>query len=258
MASNIVPNYIQIEAGDGTEFVVDTTNGLAYASKRATARMIGVDESTVRRDLTCGGLPVVNAPIPTAKGVQGADLISAAVVLRLATKRNPELALKMGEAGANLYMLGLAGYKMGLNIPASQIDLQTAKDVVKRFADERRQVRLYQKQLSSKGLEEVTNEIKAELAKELEIFTSGQEYSIKDSIVNRVNKWCLKNADRLFCYFSVKFMPENVDRHDCPRNTPIANVNKLLKAIGIKPERTRQVGSKTNRIYLYQAAMAQQ
>jgi hypothetical protein len=108
---SIVPNFIQLES-DGLEFVVETNLNLAYASKRATARMLNIDESTVRKDLTCGNYTVVTASIPTEKGMQSADLIPAHVVFKLAIKRNPELAEKMGEAGANIYMLKAAGYEI--------------------------------------------------------------------------------------------------------------------------------------------------
>jgi hypothetical protein len=112
MSESIVPNYVQ-PYQDGTEFVVETTQGLAYASKRATARMLGVDEKTVRKEIEGADYCVLkNAQVQTSGGIQGADLISATVVYKLAFKFNPDLAFKMGEAGANLYMLNAAGYKV--------------------------------------------------------------------------------------------------------------------------------------------------
>jgi hypothetical protein len=112
MTKYIVPNLVRFEA-DGLEFIVETSKGLAYASKRATARMLGVDEKTVRNEIERADYFIVtNAKIQTSGGLQSADLVPAHVVFKLALKFNHDLAEKMGEAGANLYMLNAAGYKM--------------------------------------------------------------------------------------------------------------------------------------------------
>lgn len=113
MAENILSNFERFDR-DGLELVVDTATGLAYASISAAARMIGIDRSNLRRTLNKGGsdYDVTNAAIPTSGGIQGGSLLPASVVLKLAIKYNPGLAEKMGTAGANVYMLKLAGYSI--------------------------------------------------------------------------------------------------------------------------------------------------
>ena len=115
MTNNIVPsNYVRFDS-EGLELVVDTFTGKAYASKRATARMLGVDEKTIRK--AADNYSVITAQVQTPGGLQGADLIPSDVVFNLAFKYNLPLAQKMGAAGANVYMLGLAGYKIAIEQP---------------------------------------------------------------------------------------------------------------------------------------------
>jgi hypothetical protein len=112
MTKDIVPNFVQFKS-DGLEFVVETTKGLAYATMSAAARMLGIDRKSVRDEVKGGGDYVeTKAQVQTKGGIQRCSLISADVVFDLALKFNPELAKQMGKAGANLYMLGLAGYKI--------------------------------------------------------------------------------------------------------------------------------------------------
>jgi phage antirepressor YoqD-like protein len=108
MTNSIVPNFVRFDS-QGLELVVDTTTSKAYASKRATARMLEVDEKTVRN--CADSYTVINAQIQTPAGLRSADLIPAFVVFKLAQKYHPQLADRMGDAGANLYLLNLAGYK---------------------------------------------------------------------------------------------------------------------------------------------------
>jgi hypothetical protein len=110
--SNIVPSYERFES-DGLELVVNTSTGLAYASIRATARMLETDESNLRKYIKKGEVNygLINAEFPTSGGLQGGVLIPSQTIFELALNYNIPLAKKMGAAGANLYMLGLAGYK---------------------------------------------------------------------------------------------------------------------------------------------------
>lgn len=97
---------------DGLELVVDTDTGLAYASERAIIRMLGAPRATVQRHLNSGSYEgVINAKIQTPGGLQGGSLFPALVVFKLALKFNLELAEAMGAAGANVYMLGIAGHQ---------------------------------------------------------------------------------------------------------------------------------------------------
>jgi phage antirepressor YoqD-like protein len=104
-------NLIRIENNDGLEFHIDTATNLVYASIRATARMLGVEASTISRN------PVAQmcnkkAEILTTQGMRSVSLLSAPQVFELAFKYNLELAKRMGAAGANVFMLGLSGYKV--------------------------------------------------------------------------------------------------------------------------------------------------
>jgi uncharacterized protein YbjT (DUF2867 family) len=111
--------YTLMEGQDGTEFVV-TDKGVPYASIRATARMLGVDDKSIRNAMTgrVSALkgedlnPVINAKVQTPGGLQGANLLDAVTVYYLACHYKPELARQMGVAGAAVYMLKQVGYQV--------------------------------------------------------------------------------------------------------------------------------------------------
>lgn len=109
MADSIVPsNFVRFDS-EGLELVVDTSNGKAYASISATARMLGVSKSTVSSAF--GNQETTKAQIHTESGSKTVRLVPAFVVYKLAQKYRPLLADAMGAAGANIYMLALAGYQ---------------------------------------------------------------------------------------------------------------------------------------------------
>lgn len=104
---------------NGLELVVDTSTGKAYASLSATARMLETHKETIRRELIkpVGNYDVIKAEIQTGGGLQAVTLYPANVVFKLAFKYHPLLAEAMGEAGANVYMLKLAGYSVKIEAP---------------------------------------------------------------------------------------------------------------------------------------------
>jgi phage antirepressor YoqD-like protein len=112
MSPAIVSDFVCFN-DDGLELVVNTSTGLAYASARATARMLETSDTNIHNELKnpANNFIVSKAEIPTSQGVRTANLLPAGVVFKLAFKYHPVLAQKMGEAGANLYMLKLAGYE---------------------------------------------------------------------------------------------------------------------------------------------------
>jgi hypothetical protein len=131
MTNSIVPTYERFDA-NGLELVVDTSTGKAYASIRAASRMLEAPESTIRLALKgAQDYGVVNAEIQTPGGLQGAQLYSSDVVFKLAIKYHPELAVKMGSAGANVYMLKLAGYSIAAQEIKPKTALELAKEQVK-------------------------------------------------------------------------------------------------------------------------------
>jgi phage antirepressor YoqD-like protein len=109
-------NLVRIENNDGLEFHVDSETNLAYASVRATERMLGVKPGTLNMFLKTKEGAMFNATkmatVHTQKGLQAAKLFSAEQVFDLAFKYNLELAKRMGAAGANVFLLGMSGYKV--------------------------------------------------------------------------------------------------------------------------------------------------
>jgi hypothetical protein len=81
---------------------------------RVTARMLNIAQGKLR--VTNQGevmKDVIKAEVTTPGGIQGdVILLDSATIFRLAFTYNPELALKMGEAGAAVYMLKQAGYQV--------------------------------------------------------------------------------------------------------------------------------------------------
>lgn len=97
---------------NGLELFIDQSTGRAYASINATARMCGRNESTVRSLVSARKLELLEAEVQTPGGLQGARLLSSEQVFEVALQYSPDLAKKMGAAGANVYMCGIAGYKV--------------------------------------------------------------------------------------------------------------------------------------------------
>jgi phage antirepressor YoqD-like protein len=108
MTSSIVSDFACFNA-DGLELVVNTSTGLAYASVSAAARMLEISKSTV--SAAFDNHETTEAQLLTVSGSKTVRLASADVVFDLAFKHHPGLAKRMGTAGANLYMLKLAGYE---------------------------------------------------------------------------------------------------------------------------------------------------
>ena len=102
-----------IDPNKNTEFVIDKNSGQVHASLSATARMLGVNESTVRKAVSKAGdnITVINATIPTNSGNRPVRLLSSLEVFHLAYSYNKPLAEAMGAVGANLYLLKEAGYE---------------------------------------------------------------------------------------------------------------------------------------------------
>jgi phage antirepressor YoqD-like protein len=120
MSTDIVQNFVRFDE-NGLELLVDTNSGIAYATQSAIVRMLETPRSTIQDALKrCRNQDVLNAEIETSGGVQGCRIYSAEVVFDLALKYHPSLARSMGKAGANIYMLALAGYKVAIE-PAPSI-----------------------------------------------------------------------------------------------------------------------------------------
>jgi phage antirepressor YoqD-like protein len=85
--------------------------------------MLEIAKSTVSEAF--GNHETTEAEIDTLQGLRTVRLASATVVFKLALKYHPLLAEAMGAAGANIYMLGLAGYKTQVveqpNLPTDEL-----------------------------------------------------------------------------------------------------------------------------------------
>jgi len=115
LSNNSGSALTQFIGQDGSEFVINTTTGAAFISQRAAARVLEINERTVRRNKEEGLFTVQTAEINTVSGLRCAALISAKDFYKLAEKYKPEVAEKMLEAGANVFIYGLAGYKLTLS-----------------------------------------------------------------------------------------------------------------------------------------------
>lgn len=108
-------NFIPFKNED-LELIVDTNSNQAYASISAIARMLNVNKGTLHRELNkaVANYKSITAQIQTGVGLRSVALYTSETVFELAFRYNIELAKKMGAAGANLYMLNLAGFKIKL------------------------------------------------------------------------------------------------------------------------------------------------
>lgn len=146
---------------DGLELFVDKQTGKAYASIRATARMVGKAESTIRGFLTAQELALETAETPTVSGLKTARLLSSQQVFKVALKYNSDLAERMGSAGANVFLCGMAGYQVAI---AATVQPKTALELAREQVKLLEQIELQQAQIK---LLEADNERQAEAIDEL-------------------------------------------------------------------------------------------
>ena len=106
-------NLSRFQTEDGIELVIDTTTGEAFATVTGYAKLSRKDKSTISRRLKgVASEELKNSEMLTPGGLQGVVLIPAKLVFKWAIKDNPELAEKMGDAGATVFIHQLAGYKV--------------------------------------------------------------------------------------------------------------------------------------------------
>ena len=120
-------NLTYFNPGDGLELVIDTSTGEAFATQSGYARMSGVSRQAInKRVLSSNQTDIKNAEVLTASGLQGCNLIPANIVFEWLLKDNIDLAKRMGEAGATVYLHQLAGYKVSVQ-PVQQPQLLPAE-----------------------------------------------------------------------------------------------------------------------------------
>jgi hypothetical protein len=101
----------RFESNDGIELVIDTITGEAFATVSGYSRMSGKANSTIH-ERTSRLADSKLAETLTSIGLKTSRLIPANIVGKWLIKDNPELAEKMLDAGATVYMHQLAGYKV--------------------------------------------------------------------------------------------------------------------------------------------------
>lgn len=99
---------------DDIELVIDNTTGEAFATERGYALMSGLSQQAVnKRTRKPDNQTIVKkAETLTTQGLRTNNLIPADTVFLWLMKDNPELAVKMGQVGATIYLHQLAGYKV--------------------------------------------------------------------------------------------------------------------------------------------------
>jgi phage antirepressor YoqD-like protein len=117
LSDNSGSSLTQFLNQDGSEFVINTTSGDAFISQSAAARVLDINERTVRRCKEDGLFTVETAVVNTPTGKRSSALISAEDFFILAQKYKPVVAKQMLKAGANLYIYGLVGYKISISEP---------------------------------------------------------------------------------------------------------------------------------------------
>ncbi len=119
---------------DGLELVIDTQTGEAFASIRATARIVDKNKSSIH-DYVNGKLQGVrqmtlkNAEVQTPGGIQGVRLLSEEQIVEVVTKYKPELLAKFAKLGVRVFLHQLAGYEV--KSTAIEVKPKTAIELAK-------------------------------------------------------------------------------------------------------------------------------
>lgn len=100
---------------------IENSTGNAYYTARGAARALGISDTAINNRIRGAKLEGVKmAQVPTASGLQGANLVPAIAVYELAFEFNPGLAKAMGKAGAVLFAQLEAGWKAPAPVSMSQ------------------------------------------------------------------------------------------------------------------------------------------
>lgn len=122
---------------DGIELAIDTETGEAFATQTGYARMSGLSQQAVNK--RCQGYNAAElktTEIQTAGGFQPCNLIPAKLAFKWMIKDNPELAEKMGECGATVFLHQIAGYQIASNAtpPKPQPTVRSRDEAMKAAA----------------------------------------------------------------------------------------------------------------------------
>jgi len=92
----------------------------------------------------------------------------------------------------------------------------------------------------------------APIAKHLQDLASGREHTADDEVVEAIQTWALKNGYLFWQLFGLTIKTSEIDSIGKKQNTAIATVNKILKKLGYRCERTKQLGTGVDRVNVYQ------
>lgn len=92
----------------------------------------------------------------------------------------------------------------------------------------------------------------APIAQHLEDLATGREYKADDPAVIAIAEFGLKQNYLFWALFGLTIKASEIDSLGKKQNTAIATVNKILKKLGYLSERTKQLGTGTDRVSIYQ------
>jgi hypothetical protein len=112
--------------------------GECFASIRGMARMVGVNEKTIRRFLTAAQINVKTTEIPTNKGIRSADLLDEDAILEAVIKYKPELFKQFAKLGLRFYLHKVSGFKVEevqpkINIYAHRVQIASQWSIPKGY-----------------------------------------------------------------------------------------------------------------------------
>lgn len=111
-AEDLPDHFGFFSTDDGLELVIDRLTGECFASIKATARMAGVETSSIRYFIRERDVDIKWAIIPTAGGSQRGRLLPEETILTVLRKYNPDLLQKCASAGLRVYLHRLAGFEV--------------------------------------------------------------------------------------------------------------------------------------------------
>ena len=122
----------------GIEVLVDLNTGASFLGIKGYARISGLSKQAISKrvqKLTTQGVnqnSLEKAEIQTTGGIQAVNLIPENLFTQWIINDKPELAIKIMQAGARIYLHGLAGYKYEAveQAPTFDIESLSRKDIL--------------------------------------------------------------------------------------------------------------------------------
>ncbi len=220
--SDIVAKYERFDS-DGLELVVDTASGKAYASLSAAARMLGISQPAISKKKGHNQINVIIAEIETEGGLQGVNLIDSETLYDMALDHNRDLAKKMGAAGANVYMLGLAGYKASIESKVPQTYGEALIEAGKLAIENERLIKESELKNAQIEILEAETERQAEIIDELFDYSSIIRIAKYNGCDEKAFNWRSLKAASVVLKLEIKqapcsrFVTKNLYHHDAWR-----------------------------------------